>query len=380
MSRNYLLSDSIISPLGFGTEENLEAIKRGETALKFHKNSRFFEDGYYAGLVQEDLVDLHFRKIGEPLDYTRLEKMMILSVHQVLEQNLNLNPETTGLVVSSTKGNIDLLGKNEFSAERIHLWKMAKLISAFFNFAEQPLVISNACISGALAIKSANDLIKAGRFEQVIVVAGDLVSDFVLSGFQSFQAISPQPCRPFSNDRRGISLGEAAAAVLVGPNNSEEEGIAYIDAFTANDANHISGPSRTGEGLFLSISRLLKSNNIETSEIDFLSAHGTATNYNDEMEAIAFNRAGLENVPLNSLKGYYGHTLGASALIETILTKHSMLKNRLYSSLNFTESGVSKPLNIVKDHQDAKIDMALKTASGFGGCNLAMLLKKQRNE
>ncbi len=380
MSRNYLLSDSIISPLGFGTEENLEAIKRRESALKFHKNSKFFEDGYYAGLVQEDQVNLHFRKIGKPSNYTRLEKIMILSVHQVLEQKPNVNLKTTGLIVSSTKGNIDLLGKTEFSPERIYLWKMAKVIAKFFNFTKPPVVISNACISGALAIKSANDLIQAGRFEQAIVVAGDLVSDFVLSGFQSFQAISPKPCRPFSNDRQGISLGEAAASVLVGSENSEEEGIAYIDAFTANDANHISGPSRTGEGLFLSISRLLNSRKIEASQVDFLSAHGTATNYNDEMEAIAFNRAGLQNVPLNSFKGYYGHSLGASALIETILAKHSMLNNRLYSTLNFTNSGVSKPLNIIKDHQDAKIDLVLKTASGFGGCNLAMLLKKEKNE
>ncbi len=211
----------------------------------------------------------------------------------------------------------------------------------------------------------------------VIVVAGDLISDFVLSGFQSFQAISSFPCRPYSNDRSGISLGEAVCAVLVGPEISEKEKIAYIDAVTANDANHISGPSRTGEGLFLSIERLLKRTRIKSKEIDYLSAHGTATLYNDEMESIAFSRAGLEEVPVNSLKGYFGHTLGASALLESIFAKYSLLNNELFSSLNYSRHGVSKPMNIIQDYQEKELNLALKTASGFGGCNIALLLKKE---
>lgn len=221
-------------------------------------------------------------------------------------------------------------------------------------------------------------LLKLEDFENAIVAGGDLVSEFVLSGFQSFQAISPEPCRPFSNDRKGVSLGEAAAAVLIGPDKSNNlDKVRYIDAITANDANHISGPSKTGEGLFQSISRLLKRNNIETSEVDYLSAHGTATLYNDEMESHAFHRASLENVPINSFKGYFGHTLGTSALIESILTKHSLLNNELLTSHNFTESGVSKELNIIQKNQQKDLKLALKTASGFGGCNLAMLLKKE---
>ena len=378
MSRNYLLSDSIISPLGFNTKENLEAIRNSESALKFHKNSKFFENGYYAGLMESDLIDEKFSMIGNPSDYTKLEKLMILAVNQVVEQSASVDLKNTGLIISTTKGNIDQLGKNDFPADRTYLWKMAQVIAGFFEFKQKPIVVSNACISGALAIKTANDFIQAGRFSNAIVVGGDLVSEFVLSGFQSFQAISPEPCRPFSKDRKGVSLGEAAAAVLIGPDDSSaKEKVEYIDSVTANDANHISGPSRTGEGLYQSISRLLKNNNISSDQIDYLSAHGTATLFNDEMESIAFSRASLESVPVNSFKGYYGHTLGTSALIESILTKHSLLNNELIASFNFTELGVSKNLNIIKLNQKKDLELALKTASGFGGCNLAMLLKKE---
>ncbi|PTX43027.1 3-oxoacyl-[acyl-carrier-protein] synthase-1 [Christiangramia gaetbulicola] len=377
MSRNYLLSDSIISPLGFSTKENLAAILRSESALKWHNNSRFFENGYYAGLIDESIIDDKFNELGSPDDYTKLEKMIILAIQQVLDEQPDLEIENTGLIISTTKGNIDELEKSKFSPDRVYLWKMAEVIADFFGFKTKPIVVSNACISGGLAIKTANDLISTGRFINAIVAGGDLISDFVLSGFQSFQAISPEPCRPFSNDRQGVSLGEAAAAILIGPANSDaSEKVAYLDATTANDANHISGPSRTGEGLFQSISRLFQHNNIEPSQIDFLSAHGTATIYNDEMEAIAFNRAGLDHVPVNSFKGYYGHTLGTSALIESILTKHSLLSGQLFNSINYSASGVSQDLNIIEKNKKKDLTLALKSASGFGGCNLAMLLKK----
>lgn len=378
MDRNYLLHDSIISPLGFGTSSNLDAIRRGQSALKFHQNSKIFPEGYYAGLISEQLINERFKKIGDINKFTRLEKLIILAISQVIAKMNDPDLKNTGLIISSTKGNIDQLGKSEFSEERVLLWKMAEVIADFFGFKHEPIVVSNACISGALAIKTANTFIKSGKFQKVIVAGGDLVSDFVLSGFKSFQAISSKPCRPFSNERNGISLGEAAAAILIGkPDSNKGQQIAYIDAFTANDANHISGPSRTGEGLYLSISRLLDAENITPENIDFLSAHGTATEYNDEMEAIAFDRADLNKVPVNSLKGYYGHTLGTSGLIETILTKQCLLNNELFASFNYSGSGVSKPLNIIKKHQKQNLITALKTASGFGGCNLAMLLKKE---
>ena len=115
---------------------------------------------------------------------------------------------------------------------------------------------------------------------------------------------------------------------------------------------------------------------VSAEEIDFISAHGTATIYNDEMEAIAFNRAELQNTPLNSLKAYYGHCLGASGLLEIIISMESALHKTLIPSKNFEDIGTSQSLNIIKENQPAEIRYILKTASGFGGCNATVVLEK----
>ena len=146
-----------------------------------------------------------------------------------------------------------------------------------------------------------------------------------------------------------------------------------VSGASANDANHISGPSRTGDGLFQAVTKTLKDQNIKP---DVISAHGTATPYNDEMESIAFERAGLTNVPVNSLKGYYGHTLGAAGVLETVMTLEAAAHNKFIRSAGFSEHGVSGKIQIAREHQTENIKTILKTASGFGGCNGAALFVK----
>jgi 3-oxoacyl-[acyl-carrier-protein] synthase-1 len=379
MKKLYLLDDAIISPLGFSTEENISAIREGKSGLQLQQKPEITENSFYAGIIDESPLNDAFKAIGYPKKYTKLEKMMLLAVQQILNKNPNLNLAETALVITTTKGNINLLkDPGNFPEIRLKLSELGQVIANFFGFVQKPIIVSNACISGGLGLAVARRLGSIGKLKNALVVGGDLVSDFVVSGFNSFQALSQEACKPFSKDRNGISLGEAAAAMLVSIYKPESSrNIALIGDSTVNDANHISGPSRTGEGLYQSIQKALKEASISTTEINFLSAHGTATIYNDEMESMAFHRSGLQNTPLHSLKGYYGHTLGASALIESIVTKHSMLKNHLYSSKNFGELGVSKSLNIIQENEEKEIDYALKTASGFGGCNLALVFKKE---
>ncbi len=136
--------------------------------------------------------------------------------------------------------------------------------------------------------------------------------------------MSKYPCRPFDANRDGLSLGEGAGTIIVSK-EKKSDSIRLVCGSSANDANHISGPSRSGEGLFLAGGRVLQKN----QQIDFISAHGTATLYNDDMESHAITRLGLSDVPVNSFKGYFGHTLGAAGVIETILTKHSMINNTI---------------------------------------------------
>lgn len=149
----------------------------------------------------------------------------------------------------------------------------------------------------------------------------------------------------------------------------------YISGASSNDANHISGPSRTGEGLHRSIERTLNPASVRSAQIGYLSAHGTGTSFNDEMESIAFERSNLSEIPVNSMKGYFGHTLGAAGVIETMLGLEAMRRKELVPSLGFEEMGVSRPMNIITETTAPTSDYFLKTASGFGGCNAAALFK-----
>jgi 3-oxoacyl-[acyl-carrier-protein] synthase-1 len=152
--------------------------------------------------------------------------------------------------------------------------------------------------------------------------------------------------------------------------------VRLLGSGVSNDANHISGPSRTGEELAHAIAQALKTSELTPDDIDFISAHGTATVYNDEMEAKAFNYAGMSKIPLNSLKGYYGHTLGAAGVIETIITIHGLLQNELIPTRGFDTFGVPKEINVCSQLQSKPLKRILKTASGFGGCNAALVVEK----
>ena len=255
-----------------------------------------------------------------------------------------------------------------------YLTRLAKSIAGLLGIRSEPIVVSNACVSGVMALSVADRLLESGQYDNALVVAADEISSFVLSGFQSFQAVSPDPCRPYDKERTGITLGEAAAAAFLSMNPMGASA-QILGSSSINDANHISGPSRTGEGLYLSVCKALAQAGITPEQLQLINAHGTGTLYNDEMEAIAFSRAGLLGVPINSYKGYFGHTLGASGLLETLLTIALSKRGKLLQSKGYTTLGVSQPIKVLAQTQSGEVTHFLKTASGFGGSNTAIVVR-----
>ena len=372
----YITQTNCITPLGFDVEANIEAILRGDSGIQLHNDISLMPNPFYASIISDEKINSAFAKFSTETKYSRLEKIMILALEPIIKNaEIEFNSKTA-FILSTTKGNVTALKDNTSdSFNNAHLDVLAKNVADFFGFTTQPIVVSNACVSGILAVSVAKRMIQSELYDNVFVVAGDEVSEFVLSGFNAFQAMSDLPCKPYSKNRTGVSLGEATAAVLVSA-EAKKAKIKIIGDSSINDANHISGPSRTGEGLFRSIQNALKEAQIETNKLDYISAHGTATPFNDEMEAIALNRLGLQNVPVNSLKGFYGHTLGASGLLETVIAIESVNKNMLFESKGFDEIGVSEAVNVIEKNEEANIQYFLKTASGFGGCNTAVVFEK----
>ncbi|WP_336515398.1 beta-ketoacyl synthase N-terminal-like domain-containing protein [Pollutibacter soli] len=374
----FIVADNIYSPAGSTTRENFETIIGGGSGVRTHEDISISKTPFVASLIGEGRNGKHFPDSVK--GFSRFENLLTLSVQDALRSgNVDPKEEKTLLIISSTKGNISMLesgGDQIAKADAISLVASAKKIAAHFQFQHQPLVISNACISGLLAIITAKRLIESDSYETVVVAGADEITSFIFSGFQSFQALSDTVCRPFDAARKGINLGEGAATIILSGNDKYEGNIRISGGSVRNDANHISGPSRTGEELFLAINSALDEAGLKSSEIEFISAHGTATIYNDEMEAKAISLANLQDVPVNSLKGYFGHTLGAAGIIETIITKQSMLEGLIVPTPGFEESGVSMPLNISNKLRTASITHSLKTASGFGGCNAAITLSR----
>ncbi|MBP2618189.1 beta-ketoacyl synthase N-terminal-like domain-containing protein [Chryseobacterium jejuense] len=378
----YITDYNCVTPLGFNVDSNWKALLAGESGVTLHKIIEN-QDAFYASVIDSEKLDEEFGRIfsqSNNQEFTRLEKMLLLSIKPLVEKHQVT--EGTALILSTTKGNISLLKNQTELPEGVYLSHLAQKIADFFGFKTQPIVVSNACVSGVMAIAVAKNMIQAGKYKDAFVIAGDEISEFVISGFNSFQAIGSEPCKPYDKNRNGINIGEAAAAAYITANPSENENFRFkvLGDSAINDANHISGPSRTGDGLYGSIRNAMMEANISSEEIDFISAHGTATLYNDEMESIALSRMELQNVPLNSMKGYYGHCLGASGLLESIISMESALQNTLIPSKNFEEMGVSQPLNIIRENQSATVRYILKTASGFGGCNAAIVLEKCLNK
>lgn len=371
----YIVADNIYSPVGTTTDENFERVKQGVSGIKKHSNPALADEDIHVSLFNLNEIEKH-----NNLKYSYFERLLIASVEDALTNcNIKADDEKTILIVSTTKGNISLLetdADNPGLKNRIALHTSAKLVADHFEFVNQPLVVSNACISGIMAILTGMRLIQSGKYENAVVVGADVISKFVLSGFQSFQAISAEPCKPFDENRSGITLGEGAATIILSSNPKYADRIKVLGGAISNDANHISAPSRTGEELSGAIERALTMAGLVAEDIDLVSAHGTATSYNDEMEAKAIVLAGLETVPANSLKGYYGHTLGAAGLIESIISIKSLKENLILPTLGFDKMGVSTPINICTKLTPMRLKTCLKTASGFGGCNAAVVFSK----
>lgn len=368
----YALATNITSSLGVDVAAHWIAVEKGISGIKEHDDEEFGSDSFWAARLRKEQRTVINEAIPKN-DLSFFEKLCLFSLKKTLEQNPLSGEQLkeTVLILSSTKGNIDWLNTKE--DDRIRLHQSAEVIASELGLETKPVIISHACVSGVTSLIYGMTLLKRGKYKYALVVGADVFSKFVLSGFQSFQAVAGGVCKPFDADRTGINLGEAAASILLSVEKGENALAQILSGATSNDANHISGPSRTGEELGYAIERALISAEVEAKDIDMLSAHGTATLYNDEMEAKAFNLHQLSDTNIHSFKGYTGHTLGAAGVLESVMVIEAIQKQKLIPSLGYQNHGVSVPANITTSLQDASIKYVLKTASGFGGSNAAMV-------
>jgi 3-oxoacyl-[acyl-carrier-protein] synthase II len=316
----------MITPYGRGTGAAWEGLISGRSAIR--KIERFPTSAFKAnnaGTV-------------EGLGYHG-DKSLVMQMLERLLRGVSV-PSDTRLYLATTKGEVDLLekavlsGGPEKDAAMSNPAVLLGKLRAMLSLEDEGTLVSAACASGSAALAMAASHISGGRAGSAIVVACDSVTEFVYSGFSSLMAMDPKGARPFDSKRAGLSVGEAAAyALLAGPQGAGQPGltedpVAVTGWGMSSDANHMTGPSRDGRGLWSAIKRAMNMAGAGPGDIGSVSAHGTGTVYNDSMEMKALGLAfGKNKRPVYSVKGGMGHSMGAAGLVEALLAARSIKDN-----------------------------------------------------
>jgi len=361
----------MVTPYGRGTEACWQGLLNGKTALarvtRF-KTAAFHSD--YAGIIN----GLRYHEGAS----------LVMQMMELLFEGVVI-PEDAKLLLATTKGEIDLLEQSMLehrgdAADAI-VTRLIRKVAGLTRTKDAGIVISAACTSSAAAAAQAAAMIRNGNADCVLVAACDSITEFIFSGFSSLMALDSEPARPFDKHRAGLNVGEAAVyALLMSEERAARENRPVLGTMAgwglSDDANHMTGPSRESEGLILAISKALASAGAGPGEVEFISAHGTGTQYNDQMEMRAF-RAVFKDAtrPVYSIKGGIGHTMGAAGLVEMIIAFRALRERIVPPTVNLKEPDADA-VGWVSNQQQAVREQAfaLVTNAGFSGVNTALVL------
>jgi len=287
-------------------------------------------------------------------------------------------PRDALVLLATTTGEVDLL---ETAPADSRLDRLLARVCDLCQAREPGRIVSAACASSTAALAVGASLIRGKKREAVLVVACDAVTEFIVAGFSSLFALDPDGARPFDRHRKGLTIGEAAAfALLMSEERAAREKRRALGEIAgwglSGDANHMTGPSRDGEGLALAVRQALRSADVPAERIGSISAHGTGTLYNDSMELKAFKKVFQRPIPMYSIKGSVGHTMGAAGLVETILALESLHEQVAPPTANLREVDPEAGAWVSPAPVETRgMEAALTTNSGFGGLNAALVLK-----
>lgn len=364
----------MVTPYGWGVDTCWEGLVSGVTAIR--RIDRFSTTN----------LQTHNAATVPGLKISRNESIIMQMITPLLTKIAHKIPHETFVILATTTGEIEILQRsilNRSSEAKKSLpdHLLGKIIS-LAGTCGRGMVVSAACASSSAAVSKAASMIRNRELDSVLVVACDCVSEFVTAGFSSLMALDSDKAKPFDKNRRGLSLGEAAGFMLI---MSEERAarekrpvIGEIAGWgLTNDANHITGPSKDGSGLSMAVYNSLRSADLSENEIGSISAHGTGTIYNDSMEIRAIKKVfGRRPLPVYSVKGGTGHTLGAAGLLEIIIAFESLNRRIVPPTVNLRDTDSEAEGWVSSGPQSFDSPVTLSTNSGFGGVNSSLVLKK----
>ncbi len=395
--RVFITGYGIITSIGKNAEENFQSL--------VHRRSGFGELNMLETIHQKNLpsceIKLHDQelraatKVKDGVGFTRTTLLGLHALHEALE-SAQLSPseiKQAGLISATTTGGIrefekyfynllDLQQDGDFVqfADTANPGEHCEHLADQLGIKKYIATISTACSSSANAIMHGAQLIQGGHLDCAICGGTEALSKFTLNGFNALMIIDPEHCRPFDSSRNGLNLGEGAAYVVLESEASivrkGKQPLAELKGYgNANDAFHQTASSPEGFGAMNAMKAALKTGGIATAEVDYINAHGTATENNDLSEGAGIQKLFSDHVPyFSSTKPYTGHTLAAAGSIEAVFGLMALQYQKVWPNLNFKQQMPELNIRPITEiiHQ-AGLKNVLSNSFGFGGNTSSLL-------
>jgi len=390
----FITGIGIISAIGDNVNETIASLKQQKSGVgKITILDTKYREEYVAGEIKyknSELADT--LGISPKADLPRTALLGMKAANEAFQQaKVHQNPDLrTGLIAGTTVGGMDKtekyyyhLEQNSDFIESHSCGSITDKIAEYLNITYFVSTLNTACSSGANAIMYGARLIQNGLLDRVIAGGFDSLCKFTINGFRSLFILSPEVCRPFDKNRKGLNLGEGAGFIVLESENAIQttgnNPICMLSGYAnANDAFHQTASSVNGDGALLCIQKALHKAGIAPDRLDYINLHGTGTENNDLSEGRALIRAFENNIPpFSSTKSFTGHTLGAAGGIEAVFSILSIQEKLIYPNLFFSQPIEELGLYPVNELiENVTIRHVMSNSFGFGGNDTTLIFSK----
>lgn len=385
----------VVSPYGIGLDTLQSGMLSGKCRLEHTKD-------LYPGFEGTTAQVGELPPLAENLSsrYSRTDQLAVIATQDALANSSCDRSifRESGLVMASTVGGLTEIDAGIakdpaawyrrpgglLRAASYPFTHVADAVGEHFAILGPRCAISVACASGAMAIALAANMLLDGAAPMILAGGSDPLCAFTLSGFNSLQALDPNPCSPFDKNRKGLNLGEGAAVfileTLAGASARNAKVLAVLRGWAmTNDAFHPTAPQKEGSGLADCIRLSMEMAEVSGDEIGYVNAHGTGTPLNDIAEAHAYEiafRGRKRPIPVSSTKSYFGHCLGAAGALEGAVTIMAMRSGALLPTLRLNDPIESPCVDWLRGKVKRQaLPLAMSASSGFGGSNTVLVFE-----
>jgi 3-oxoacyl-[acyl-carrier-protein] synthase II len=395
MSRIVVSGIGVVSPYGAGVKAFWEGLAAGSCAIR--PISLIDTEGFRARIAAEVPADV-MAGLGVSPRRARADRIGLAAAREALA-DAGLRPAEraeAALVIGAVGGGM-LEGEGWYWEETrtgrpsprikalrsILPYTHAETLGWRLGIRGPKETVVMACASGSASLALAADLIRDGVVPLALAGGVDALTRICFMGFNALKLLDPEPCRPFDRDRRGMSIGEAAAfLVLEDAEHCRARGgsvhAELLGAGMTTDAHHVTSPHPEGEGMMRAMTLALADAGIDAGAVDYVNAHGTGTLQNDRTEALAIARVfGAGRVPMSSTKSLVGHTMAAAGSVEAAATVLALRHGLIPPTANLRAVDPEIPFDCVPiTARPAPLEIALSNSFGFGGQNVSLIFRR----